>query len=222
MPATSRRSPTRSDQAAPSRPWRRSRRHRDLRRRELARRASIGTDLRLSRRRVDWTIALGRAVPRDRRSAAAAPPCIIGETVRTKLFGATDPLGQALRRQGLELQGDRRARAKKGTSGFGPDQDNAVLMPLRTVSAPHDRQPRHRHHPTSRPPTASRPPRCRPISRGSCASDAAHRARQRATISSPRHDADRRCDDQRRRRTPDRPAGRAWRGSACSSAASAS
>ena len=43
----------------------------------------------------------------------------------------------------------------KGTSGFGQDQDNVVMMPLAGFPAPHRRRPRCRHDLSSPPPTAS-------------------------------------------------------------------
>ena len=80
---------------------------------------------------LDWSLASGRSfLETEERGGRAA--CIIGETVRSKLFGATDPLGQALRvgKVSCEVIG---TLAKKGQSAMGSDQDDAVLMPLRTV-----------------------------------------------------------------------------------------
>ncbi|SHF94508.1 putative ABC transport system permease protein [Kaistia soli DSM 19436] len=80
---------------------------------------------------LDWSLSSGRAfLETEERGGRAA--CIIGETVRTKLFGATDPLGRALRvgNVSCEVIG---TLAKKGQSGMGTDQDDTVLMPLRTV-----------------------------------------------------------------------------------------
>ncbi len=79
----------------------------------------------------DWSIADGRSfLETEERGGRAA--CIIGETVRSKLFGATDPLGQSIRvgKVSCEVIG---VLAKKGQSGMGTDQDDTVLMPLRTV-----------------------------------------------------------------------------------------
>ncbi len=80
---------------------------------------------------LDWSLASGRSfLETEERGGRAA--CIIGETVRTKLFGATDPIGQALRvgKVSCEVIG---TLAKKGQSAMGSDQDDTVLMPLRTV-----------------------------------------------------------------------------------------
>ncbi len=57
--------------------------------------------------------------------------CIIGETVREKLFGAVSPIGAKIRVKKIscEVIG---LLEPKGQSGFGIDQDDIVLMPLRT------------------------------------------------------------------------------------------
>lgn len=58
--------------------------------------------------------------------------CILGHTVRTQLFGARDPIGERIRvgKVSCEVIG---VLAPKGQSGFGQDQDDVVLMPLRTL-----------------------------------------------------------------------------------------
>jgi putative ABC transport system permease protein len=60
--------------------------------------------------------------------------CIVGKTVREELFGSTDPVGATIR-LGIasclvvgELE-------SKGQSGFGNDQDNVILAPLRAVQS---------------------------------------------------------------------------------------
>ena len=57
--------------------------------------------------------------------------CVIGQTVRSSFFGAGDPADAAIRvgRMSCRVIGVLDA---KGTSGFGQDQDNVVLMPLNT------------------------------------------------------------------------------------------
>ncbi|WP_149589423.1 ABC transporter permease [Tabrizicola flagellatus] len=78
-----------------------------------------------------WTVASGRGfdTSEDRASAAV---CIIGETVRRTLFGMADPVGQQLRigKVSCEVIGLLQA---KGAGAFGQDQDDLVLMPIRTV-----------------------------------------------------------------------------------------
>jgi putative ABC transport system permease protein len=79
----------------------------------------------------DWSIAQGSAFTQDdvRR---AADVVVIGETVRQNLFGATDPVGQTVRIGTLpfEVVG---VLAPKGSSGMGPDQDDAVFVPITTL-----------------------------------------------------------------------------------------
>lgn len=76
----------------------------------------------------DWTVASGRAFT-ESEIRSGAPVCILGQTVRTELFGAGNPDGQQVRvgQMSCRVIGVLEA---KGFSGFGQDQDNAVLMPL--------------------------------------------------------------------------------------------
>ncbi len=79
---------------------------------------------------LDWQLTQGRRfLDGEIRSGRAA--CIIGETVRDELFGNADALGQRIRvaKVSCEVIG---LLAVKGQSGFGTDQDDIVLMPLRT------------------------------------------------------------------------------------------
>jgi putative ABC transport system permease protein len=57
--------------------------------------------------------------------------CLIGETVRDKLFGSTNPIGRRVRvnKVSCEVIG---LLEEKGETGFGRDQDDVVIMPLRT------------------------------------------------------------------------------------------
>jgi putative ABC transport system permease protein len=57
--------------------------------------------------------------------------CLIGESVRSALFGRRDPLGESLRIGKLSCKVVGVLEAK-GQSSMGTDQDNAVLLPLRT------------------------------------------------------------------------------------------
>ena len=65
----------------------------------------------------------------DSELRAGAAVCIVGETVRKKLFGGQDPLGENIRLQKLSceviglLEG-------KGQSTMGMDQDDIVVIPL--------------------------------------------------------------------------------------------
>lgn len=57
--------------------------------------------------------------------------CLIGETVRNELFGSTSPISRNIRVSNVscEVIG---LLEEKGQSSFGTDQDDIILMPLRT------------------------------------------------------------------------------------------
>ncbi len=79
----------------------------------------------------DWPLKAGRQfLEGEIRGGRAA--CIIGATVRDKLFGGTDPLERNIRvgKVSCEVVG---LLEPKGQSSFGTDQDDIVLMPIRTV-----------------------------------------------------------------------------------------
>ncbi len=63
---------------------------------------------------------------------AGAAVCIVGETVRKKLFGNQNILGEKIRLQKLscEIIG---LLEEKGQSSMGSDQDDVVVIPLRTL-----------------------------------------------------------------------------------------
>ena len=63
------------------------------------------------------------------RSGAAV--CIIGSTVRSKLFGNQDPVGAQIRLQNISCQVVGLLESK-GQSSMGNDQDDLVVIPLRT------------------------------------------------------------------------------------------
>ena len=67
----------------------------------------------------------------DAQLQSGAAVCVLGATVRTKLFGAQDPLGSSIRiaKVNCKVVGVTRA---KGQSSFGMDQDDFVLVPLAT------------------------------------------------------------------------------------------
>ncbi|MFZ1482449.1 MAG: ABC transporter permease [Paracoccaceae bacterium] len=79
----------------------------------------------------NWTIASGRnfTLGEDRAGLAV---CILGQTVRRSLFGATDPVGQTVRVKSIacEVIG---VLAPKGAGSFGQDQDDLVVMPIRLL-----------------------------------------------------------------------------------------
>jgi putative ABC transport system permease protein len=79
----------------------------------------------------NWRISAGRIFG-DAEERAGKAVCVIGETVRTKLFGNQNPVGSAIRIQqfACEVIG---LLEPKGQSAMGSDQDDIVVMPLRTV-----------------------------------------------------------------------------------------
>ena len=79
----------------------------------------------------NWTIASGRVFSEaEERSGAAV--CVIGETVRNKLFGAANPVGSVIRVKQFtcDVIG---LLASKGQASMGRDQDDTVVIPLRTL-----------------------------------------------------------------------------------------
>ncbi len=76
-------------------------------------------ELKQGRRFLDGEVRSGRAV------------CLLGETTRRELFGGLEAVGRNIRinKVSCEIIG---LLEEKGESGFGIDQDDIVLMPLRT------------------------------------------------------------------------------------------
>ena len=79
----------------------------------------------------DWPLASGRNFS-DSELRAGAAVCILGETVKRELFAQQDPLGASIRLGKLSCQVIGVLIAK-GQSGFGQDQDDLVIVPLRTL-----------------------------------------------------------------------------------------
>jgi len=79
----------------------------------------------------NWEIAAGRSFS-DAEERAGKAVCVIGETVRNKLFGGQIPVGSEIRIKqfACEVIG---LLKSKGQSAMGSDQDDVVIMPLRTV-----------------------------------------------------------------------------------------
>ena len=77
----------------------------------------------------DWLLTEGRQFL-DSEVRAGRAACVIGQTVREKLFGATSPIGESIRVKNVscEVIG---VLADKGETSFGSDQDDVVIMPLR-------------------------------------------------------------------------------------------
>jgi putative ABC transport system permease protein len=78
----------------------------------------------------DWGLEIGRQFT-DGELRSGRTVCILGSTVRDELFADRDPLGATIRLQKLSCQiiG---VLESKGQTGFGRDQDDMVIVPLRT------------------------------------------------------------------------------------------
>ncbi|MGB5104671.1 MAG: ABC transporter permease [Steroidobacteraceae bacterium] len=79
----------------------------------------------------NWVVAAGRTFSETEERGGKAV-CVIGETVRKELFGAQNPVGSEIRIRNFacDVIG---LLASKGQSAMGSDQDDVVVMPLRTV-----------------------------------------------------------------------------------------
>ncbi|HPE72431.1 MAG TPA: ABC transporter permease [Candidatus Competibacter sp.] len=79
----------------------------------------------------NWQIADGRTFTATEQRAGKAV-CVIGATVRKELFGGQSPLGNELRIKNFacEVIG---LLQSKGQSTMGTDQDDIVVIPLRTL-----------------------------------------------------------------------------------------
>jgi putative ABC transport system permease protein len=79
----------------------------------------------------NWTLDLGsQFTGSDLRAGKAV--CVLGSTVRKELFGGQDPLGAMIRLGKLSCRVIG-VFESKGQSSFGTDQDDFVLIPLRTL-----------------------------------------------------------------------------------------
>jgi len=79
----------------------------------------------------NWELAAGRTFSEAEERAGKAV-CVIGESVRDKLFGRQNPVGSEIRIKQFSCQVVGLLKSK-GQSAMGSDQDDAVVMPLRTV-----------------------------------------------------------------------------------------
>jgi putative ABC transport system permease protein len=79
----------------------------------------------------NWKLAEGRLFNESEERAGKAV-CVIGNTVKRELFGNQDPIGSEIRVKqfACEVIG---LLATKGQSAMGSDQDDTIVMPLRTV-----------------------------------------------------------------------------------------
>ena len=79
----------------------------------------------------NWELAAGRTFT-DAELRAGAAVCIIGTTIQRQLYGGGDPIGQQLRVKQMPCQVIGLFKSK-GQGSFGNDQDEVVLMPLKTL-----------------------------------------------------------------------------------------
>jgi len=79
----------------------------------------------------DWPVIAGRVFT-DAELRSGRAVCVLGETVRNVLFGAQDPIGAEIRVGQVPCQVVGLLEPK-GQSSFGQDQDDLVVIPLRTL-----------------------------------------------------------------------------------------
>ena len=78
----------------------------------------------------NWPLTQGRTFTESEQHSGKAV-CIIGSTVKKKLFGAQNPIGCSVRLDKLSVQVIG-VLASKGASGFGMDEDDFLLIPFST------------------------------------------------------------------------------------------
>ncbi len=78
-----------------------------------------------------WPVDSGAIFTND-DVESSANVCVIGQTVRTQLFGVRDPIGKVIRAGGLPCKVIATLEPK-GISMEGRDQDDTILMPYTTV-----------------------------------------------------------------------------------------
>jgi putative ABC transport system permease protein len=76
-----------------------------------------------------WTFTSGRRFT-EAESGAGRMVCVMGQSLRAKLFGGSDPVGQRVRIDGIacEVVG---LLKPKGASLTGNDEDDRIILPLR-------------------------------------------------------------------------------------------
>ena len=79
----------------------------------------------------NWSIATGRPFT-EAEARGGKAVCVIGERIRKELFGSIDPIGADLRIKDFSCSiiG---LLAAKGQSSMGSDQDDTIIIPLRTA-----------------------------------------------------------------------------------------
>ena len=80
----------------------------------------------------NWSMAYGRFFS-DEEVNRVAPVCLLGQTIRKKLFpDKPDPVGEKVRVGQLQLRVVG-VLAEKGRSPTGADQDDEIMMPITTI-----------------------------------------------------------------------------------------
>jgi putative ABC transport system permease protein len=79
----------------------------------------------------DWPLAAGRGFSEGEMRAGQAV-CILGSTVNNELFKGEPPLGKMIRLKKISFRVVG-VLSSKGQSSFGTDQDDFVIIPLRTM-----------------------------------------------------------------------------------------
>ncbi|MBN2514374.1 MAG: ABC transporter permease [Sedimentisphaerales bacterium] len=79
----------------------------------------------------NWTIQSGRDFEASEIRTGQAV-CVIGQTIREKLFGTQDPLGSNIRLGNVSCRVVGLLQSK-GQSTMGTDQDDIIVLPLRAV-----------------------------------------------------------------------------------------
>ncbi len=89
-----------------------------------------GTDNRYFEAR-DWAVASGRLFTESEIQAGSSV-CILGSTTSTALFGEGDPVGASIRLKNVSCKVVGLLETK-GSSGFGQDPDDTILVPLKAM-----------------------------------------------------------------------------------------
>ncbi|MBN1868529.1 ABC transporter permease [Candidatus Sumerlaeota bacterium] len=79
----------------------------------------------------NWDLDSGREFG-DGELQSGRAVCIIGATVKKELFGGQEPIGQSIRLKKIAFQVVGVLKSK-GQASFGNDQDDFVLIPIRTL-----------------------------------------------------------------------------------------
>jgi putative ABC transport system permease protein len=79
----------------------------------------------------NWALAYGEFIS-ERDVSGAAKVCVIGHTLVTRLFPATEPIGQQVRVKNIPFRVIG-VLSRKGANLVGQDQDDILLMPYTTV-----------------------------------------------------------------------------------------